>query len=79
MGSLSKLLCSQALSSSWAAQSAAPLASAAVNASRAYATGSDYTIIDHEYDAVVVGAGGAWCCCGDADQLVTSCNRPNMS
>lgn len=40
-------------------QSAAPVASAAVNASRAYATGSDYTIIDHEYDAVVVGAGGA--------------------
>lgn len=69
MGVLSKLLCSTARNGSgWGLQAAAPFA---LNASRAYASaGGDYTIIDHEYDAVVVGAGGAlllWlhcsCCC----------------
>lgn len=57
MGVLSKLLCSSALNGGPASlQAAAPLA---LNAARAFASGSDYTIIDHEYDAVVVGAGGA--------------------
>lgn len=60
MGVLSTLLSHQALSGgSRGLQAAAQPLAAAV--SRAYASsgGSDYTVIDHEYDAVVVGAGGA--------------------
>lgn len=70
MGVLSKLLISHSLKgAAWGSQAAAPLSNAVVNASRAYATGSDYTIIDHEYDAVVVGAGGAFAVVEvDADQ-----------
>ena len=31
------------------------------SSTRAYATSDKYTIVDHEYDAVVVGAGGEVC------------------
>jgi hypothetical protein len=60
MGVLSTLLSHQALSGhSRALQAAAKPLAAAVSRGFASSGAGDYTVIDHEYDAVVVGAGGA--------------------
>lgn len=58
MGVLSKLLCSPAARHT--SRSVLQQARALLQpSSRAYATGTgDYAVIDHQYDAVVVGAGG---------------------
>ncbi|WIA40525.1 hypothetical protein OEZ86_013873 [Tetradesmus obliquus] len=57
MGVLSKLLCSTTSSSRQVLQNAPAL----LRLARSYASSGkgDYAIIDHQYDAVVVGAGGA--------------------
>lgn len=78
MSVLSRILCHKALSSSCSLLAEAPVASGLANATRAYASGSGYTIIDHEYDAVVVGAGGACLSAQDADHVVTTCNLPQL-
>lgn len=59
MGVLSKILCSPTARNS--SRSLLQQAPALLRlAQRGYATGKgDYAIIDHQYDAVVVGAGGA--------------------
>jgi hypothetical protein len=56
MGVLSKLLCSTTSSSRQVLQNAPAL----LRLARSYASSGkgDYAIIDHQYDAVVVGAGG---------------------
>lgn len=86
---LSKLLCSssQALSGSgWTLAAAAAattqhLAKTVAGAAaqtRGYASagGSGYTVIDHEYDAVVVGAGGALWCEREHSALACQLSRP---
>jgi hypothetical protein len=57
MGVLSKLLCSTTSTSRQVLQNAPAL----LRLARSYASSGkgDYAIIDHQYDAVVVGAGGA--------------------
>ena len=59
MGVLSKLLSSGSRAAAECGLTAQLQASAGVLGSRAFSSQSAYPIIDHQYDAIVVGAGGA--------------------